>query len=310
MPGEKHTTRERPQPESRTASAPASPRRARWSQQRRLEFIDFVLCWDGQLNRGDITDFFDISVPQASLDIAHYIELAPHNLDYDKSSRTYLRSERFRALYPGSAADHFLSELLSSARNGDAHTSKLRHMPPIAIVPSPGRTINTKVVISIQRAIRQGTGLRLVYQSLSQPEPGPRTITPHAFAHDGLRWHVRAYCHTREEFRDFVLARILRIDGAAAPGLGGDADADWNTLVSLVLSPHPKLNAAHRRAIELDYGMTRERVELRCRVALLFYVLRHLRLDGSAPSTPEAQQIVLSNRREIERLQRRAATPK
>ena len=304
MRGETRTARKQPEPQKRTASERTGPRKARWSQQRRLEFIDFLLCWDGQLNRGDLTDFFDISVPQASLDIARYIELAPHNLEYDRSSRSYLSSEHFRALYPSSAPDHFLNELLSAARTGDVHTPMLEAMPPVAIVPSPGRTISAGVVIALQRAIRQGTGLRLSYQSLSRPEPGPRTITPHAFAHDGLRWHVRAYCHTREDFRDFVLSRVLRIEGVAEAGPSGDADAEWNTFVNLVLAPHPKLSAAHRRAIELDYGMTRGRVELRCRKALVFYVLRHLRLDGGERDATEVQQIVLSNRRELEKLER------
>ena len=292
--------------QKRAAREPAqpSPIKARWSQQRRLEFIDFRLCWDGQLNRSDLTDFFDISVPQASLDIARYTSLAPDNLDYDRSTRTYLSSDKFRALYPTSAPDHFLNELLNAAQAGDTQGGMLGRVPPLAIVPSPGRTISANALIAIQRAIRQGTGLRVMYQSLSRPEPGLRTITPHALAHDGFRWHVRAYCHTREEFRDFVISRVLRIEGVTEPGLGAEADAEWNTIVSLALAPHPKLNVAHRRAIELDYGMTRGRVELRCRRALLFYVLRHLRLDGEETAAPEAQQIVLSNRRQIERLRR------
>lgn len=288
-------------------AAQPSLRKARWSQQRRLEFIDFRLCWEGQLNRSDLTDFFDISVPQASLDIARYTALAPHNLAYDRSTRSYLSGETFRALYPTSGPDQFLNELLTTAQAGQAEACMLGRMPSVAMVPSPGRTISTSALVGLQRAMRQGTGLRVIYQSLSRPEPGPRTLTPHALAHDGFRWHVRAYCHMREEFRDFVISRVLRVEGVAEAGAGAEADVDWNTFVSIALAPHPELSVAHRRAIELEYGMTRGRVELRCRRALLFYVLRHLRLDGDGETAPEAQQIVLSNRREIERHQRRAA---
>ena len=45
---------------------------ARWGQERRLEFIDFRLYWEGRINRSDLIDFFGISVPQASLDLAKY----------------------------------------------------------------------------------------------------------------------------------------------------------------------------------------------------------------------------------------------
>lgn len=30
---------------------------ARWGQERRLEFIDYRLRWDGQINRSSLTDF-------------------------------------------------------------------------------------------------------------------------------------------------------------------------------------------------------------------------------------------------------------
>jgi len=282
--------------------APSTRRKARWSQERRLEFIDFRLCWDGRLNRSDLTDFFDISVPQASLDIARYTELAPDNLAYDRSTRSYAGSENFRALYPSSSAGRFLNELFASAAHtGDAEPGMLAFQPAVAIVPSPARSIDVDVVISLQRAMREGTGLRVVYQSLSRPEPGPRTLTPHALAHDGLRWHVRAYCHTRKAFRDFVISRMLAVEGVAPAGPDAKADLDWNTLVTLVLAPHPLLGEGHRRAIELEYGMTRGRIELRCRKALLFYVLRHLRLDDDAATAPEARQIVLRNRAQVER---------
>ena len=67
---------------------------SKWGQDRRLEFIDVRLRWDGRINRSDLTTFFGISVPQASLDIARYVELAPDNAVYDRSARVYLAGER------------------------------------------------------------------------------------------------------------------------------------------------------------------------------------------------------------------------
>ena len=46
------------------ATAPAEP--LRWGTERRLEFIDFRLYWEGRVNRADLTREFGISVPQAS----------------------------------------------------------------------------------------------------------------------------------------------------------------------------------------------------------------------------------------------------
>jgi hypothetical protein len=274
---------------------------ARWGQERRLEFIDFRLRWDGRLNRSDLTAFFAISVPQASLDIARYVELAPANLEYDRSARVYLATTRFKAVFAASSPERFLNELLGVATGAATHEpSVLSYQPPVAVVIGPGRTVNVDVLVALQRAIRELTGVRVVYQSLTRAEPSERVLSPHAFGHDGYRWHVRAYCHERGDFRDFVIARMLSIRGSAPVGHGQADDAQWNTSVQLVLAAHPDLASAHRRAVELDYGMVDGSVTIACRQAMLFYVLRHLRLDLAAPE-PRGQQIVLKNKREVER---------
>lgn len=293
--------KERVSPTLNTAEAPGRPF-GRWSQERRLEFIDFRLRWDGRLNRSDLMDFFGISVPQASLDISRYTELAPGNLVYDRSSRVYLASEGFSPLYASSDASRYLNELLAQVAGVDSGPSSfLAWAPTVATVPSPGRTFRIEVLVALLKAIREGMALRVLYQSMTRPQPSSRTLSPHALAHDGFRWHARAYCHTRKEFRDFVIARMLEVSGSEpAATASAEEDQAWRTIVPLVLVPHPKLSESHRRAIELDFGMKDGQVEFQCRQAFLFYALRHLRLDLEGTAMPEAQQIVLKNRAAIE----------
>jgi predicted DNA-binding transcriptional regulator YafY len=139
-----------------------------------------------------------------------------------------------------------------------------------------------------------------MYQSMTRPHPTLRTLSPHALAHDGFRWHARAFCHTRKEFRDFVIARMLEVAGTEAAAASPKDDAEWHTIVPLVLVPHPKLSESHMRAIELDFGMTDGQVEFHCRQAFLFYAIRHLRLDLTNTAKPETQQIALKNRAAVE----------
>ena len=155
------------------------------------------------------------------------------------------------------------------------------------------------MIATIVRAIREGSALRVQYQSLSRPVAYSRTLTPHALAQDGWRWHIRAYCHSRQDFRDFVIARILEVEGVETDHPRGDEDGAWHRILRVVLAPHPKLSEAHQRAIELDYGMTKGVCEFECRQALLFYVLRQLGLDRDLNRSPEDQQVVLSNRDEL-----------
>jgi hypothetical protein len=263
---------------------------SRWSQDRRLEFIDFRLRWEGRINRSDITGFFGISVPQASLDIARYLELGPGNLEYDRSSRIYISSDSFKPLFATSNTYQYLNDLLAcEAGLIESESSFMGWRPATALVPTPGRQLNAQTLTVLLRAIREQKGVRVLYQSMSQPEPQSRHLSPHALAHDGFRWHVRAFCHKRSEFLDFVIARILEIELSESAGPGAQEDKAWLKKVELVLAPHPGLTLSKRRAIELDYGMTGGRVTLSCKQALLF---NHV-------STPEAQQIVLLNETDV-----------
>ncbi len=270
---------------------------SKWGPDRRLEFIDFRLRWDGRLNRADLVAFFGISVPQASLDIAKYLELAPANLVYDRSARVYLATSEFKPVYDTSRPSRLLNELLAHAAGviGD-ESSFIGWRPPVGFVPTPGRTLCADALAVLLRAVRENRAVELVYQSMSAEAPEPRVISPHAFAYDGFRWHVRAYCHKHQAFRDFVIARMSGLTlGESAP-TGPEPDTDWDTEVELELEPHPGLSPAQKRAVELDYGMTDGVVTFKCRKALLFYALRHLHLDRPDSGTPEQQQVVLRNK--------------
>lgn len=272
-----------------------------WSQDRRLEFIDFRLRWDGRINRSDITAFFGISVPQASLDIAKYIELAPENLSYDRSARIYLAGPKFKSVFASSSSSQYLNELLAiQAGVLEQSASFIGWQPPVAIVPTPGRLLPADTLTVLLTAMREKHAVKVLYQSLTQVTPQPRIISPHAFAHDGYRWHVRAYCQLRKQFRDFVIARILTIEPARDVAPAPQEDSEWQTMVELVLAPNPKLPTSHRRAIELDYGMTQGQARIVCRQALLFYILQHLGLNQDSGQRPEAHQIVLKNRKAVE----------
>lgn len=134
--------------------------------------------------------------------------------------------------------------------------------------------------------------------SSSNPIPAAVTGEPKT----GLRWHVRAFCHLESRFRDFAITRMLKVEGEEPAGLGAADDAEWQTVVTLVLAPNPALGKQRARVVELDYGMVEGELHLSCRQALLFHTLRQLGLcDGSA-AKPEDVPLVLVNRDEVESL--------
>lgn len=52
----------------------------RWGMERRLEFIEFRLFWEGHVNRRDLMDTFKVSIAQATTDLNLYPALAPGNM--------------------------------------------------------------------------------------------------------------------------------------------------------------------------------------------------------------------------------------
>jgi hypothetical protein len=136
---------------------------------------------------------------------------------------------------------------------------------------------------------------------MSRPESKARWISPHALGFDGFRWHARAWCHARKEFRDFVLARICEIGEAKPSEIDPGGDIGWNREITLRFAPHPDRKGGKRRAIELDYGMKNGVAEITTRVCLSYYLERQFGLDAEAPKAKaERQQMVLTNRDELE----------
>lgn len=280
---------------------PVEPKGLSWGLESRLQFIDFRLRWERRINRMDLTEHFGISVPQASLDIAKYTELAPNNLTYDRSSKTYTAAPSFRSLYQRSSAQRYLAELLATKMGVvESTASFIGSAPETDWAPSPWRTIDEQTVELVVRAIRQQEAIRVSYQSMTSLNESIRLLSPHALGYDGFRWHVRAFCHKRQRFSDFVLARILRIDGIEPSQVDFSQDTHWHTVLTLILAPHPDLPAAKKRVLELDYGMEDGQVKLPCRQAFLYYTLRRLGLHTKEAPDPLAQQIALKNRDDIQ----------
>lgn len=269
----------------------------RWGVERKLEFIEFRLFWEGYVNRGDIIDTFNVSVNQASTDLNRYLGLAPDNMSYDKSARTYVRTSAFKPLFLKPDASLYLSQVRSLSDGLlDKHEAWIGNIPDFGSIPFPARGVLPTVLRTIVIAIRRHEAVEVCYQSMSSPEPQWRWIIPHALGFDGFRWHARAFCEQSEQFKDFVLSRIAETKQSRPADARATNDTAWHELVHLEIGAHPALSDGQRRAIELDYGMTDGQVTIPVRRALLYYALKRLGLDTDPTARrPQDQQIVLLN---------------
>lgn len=277
----------------------------RWGAERRMEFIEFTLYWEGRINRGDLTRTFNISNPQASADIGRYIEKAPANIDYDRSDKHYFATPRFKPILIRPNAEQYLMQLrlsLSATTYSCFVPLGVEAGPETEIVSLPSRAIEPDILRRLLLAIRSSKALEITYQSMTRPEPTLRWITPHALGFDGFRWHIRAYCHEREKFKDFVLGRVISIHDEKTHALDCSLDHEWHQSVTLKIGPHPGLTDVQKEIIAYEYGMSNGIAMIHVRRALLFYLLWNLRLEkGDIDRPAKEQQIVLLNREEIEK---------
>ena len=272
-----------------------------WSVERRYEFIEFRLFWQGRINRGDLMEAFGVSTQQASLDLNAYIEQAKRNLAYDKRLRTYLRGKHFKPKYLKPDAEEYFAQLRAVDQGlVSAEQSWISFFPSFGATPTPARGVSPETLRDVLAAIREPSALQVTYQSMSRPEPSARWIEPHALAFDGFRWHARAFCQNDQVFKDFLLSRIVEVGEQGPVTAEPNADEAWHTEIVLEIGPHPDLSDNQRRAIEMDYGMEEGRAQIAVRRALLFYALKRLGLDTDpAARRPQDQQIVLLNRDEV-----------
>jgi len=78
-----------------TSTCGAALERMTYAKEQRLRLIDFLLLHYGHINRAALMDYFAISEPQASRDIADYLAIAPTNVAYNKSSKRYVVTPEF-----------------------------------------------------------------------------------------------------------------------------------------------------------------------------------------------------------------------
>lgn len=247
-------------------------------------------------------DRFGISIPQASSDLQKYQKIAPKNIKYDKSGKFYYASSHFKPKIISPKTEDLFSHFnLIASGVLPKNASFLYTVPEFDVIPSPERSADADTLRKILKAVKNKKAVKIEYQSISQPDPVCRWITPFAFGHDGFRWHIRAYCDINQEFRDFIAGRILSIKKERPNEIDFLKDKLWHRHVTFVIAPHPGFSEAQKRAIELDYGMKNGIARIKVRAAFVFYLKKRLGLDKDhEKKSPHEQHIILINHREIE----------
>lgn len=273
----------------------------RWGVQRRLEFIDFRLFWDGRFNRRDLAETFGISAQQASSDIAQYTALAPENLVYDQTLKAYLRTPTYEPKLMHASAERYLLQLVAIENRWMRHEDTwFDHTPPIENVSLLRKRTDARILLHILDAINKRGQLEIQYRSITgAPEPR-RIIAPHALFHAVGRWYVRAWSAEHSDFRDYNLFRIDQAGEISGAVIDSALDFEWMHEIDLILAPNPALSESQQAALRGEYGMTDGRLVVTMRLSQTFYLMTEHNFDVEPDALPPGkQQLVLLNRDEV-----------
>jgi predicted DNA-binding transcriptional regulator YafY len=260
------------------------------NQLERLAYIDFRLYFLGQLRRLDLQDRFGIAPAAATRDIALYKEVAPSNIVFEGSDKSYGASDTFVPKF-----EHHPLRVLTmlSQGFGDGVGDALGSMVPCDL-PAPLSLPKVPILAAVTRGINLAQPLRVTYCSHSSGAT-TRDIVPLALVNSGVRWHVRVFDRKSQQFRDFVLTRITNVyplpDNTVLAHERLSHDLQWSRVIELKLVPHPRNSRVE--LAQLDYQLDEGVLTVRVRASNAGYILRHWSVDCSPDHSLQGREYVL-----------------
>ena len=252
----------------------------------RLRLMRGILAWEGSIGNTRVRELFGVGLIQASRMLREFRDNMANAVE------TATRTRLVVACRPKDLkVDVSLEEYLAVAKNSEANRAVLvDHRIDMTRIPP-------HIFAMLRQAALTGAGVQIVYASMANPIPSPRTIFPHTLIQVGRRWHVRAWCEKREEFRDFNLGRIRDAKPIAskAPRAKAD-DAEWNRTLQLHFIPHRELSPDQQMMIREEFFRGTSGHRLTVRACMAKYVIQDLRA-AIAPKTqlPPEFQLEVAN---------------
>lgn len=272
--------------------------------QQRLSTLELLLLWEGVLNRSRLASLLGLSDIRASQLIQDFRASYPRWLTWNSKSRSYhatheayaaaMRDEKVRGRADSLAKYLSFVGLPYVASESDV-TSPICAAFPDLSTPDP------QIFATLSQAIRLNLAVEISYRSMKEPTPHQRIISPHHLVRAGRRWHVRAFCSTHQDFRDYALGRIVNTVPLAVPSERHENDdAAWNAKVPVRFIAHPDLSRDQEELIRFEYFNNTSARVVTCRGALVGYLVQDVRAATDVKrQRPPEYQLAVANTDEI-----------
>jgi len=255
----------------------------KWGSIQRMEEIERTLYWQGTLSRRELANKLRLSNPQTTSIIKDYNALNPGKITLNLSTKRYESHDDVDNRY-------YQPSFQDLSQHASAFNINATSLPALS------RATSMPTLRDLCRAINQQQSVEIFYHSSRNPEGLNRRITPHTFVSNAKRTHVRAWCHQREDYRDFIIGRIKNVSNFGMLGKGILDDSVWNTALILKIKANPKLSRHKREVIEMDFQMHNGVKETTVKQALLYYYFELYNLwPEHEIANPDLQEVVLAD---------------
>lgn len=275
----------------------------KWDVRQRLTLLESTVFWNGGLRTNSLVKTFGISRVQASKDLSLYQQLCPDNLRYDKHKKCYLVTDQFTPAFMEGTAEEYLHLLnISQSAEDGPIVALVDQIPSVCIVEPVFRQLSAEILQKVVQAIQRAEELEIIYRTMSRLKTISHVLCPHALVSDGLHWYVRGYSYNHEEFRNFLLVRIMEANISRKSEIDASDDKAWLTEVTVKIGPHPGLPDRQKAIIESDYGMQNGVLCCPIRAAMAPFLLNamHVGIDDTQLKST-SYSLVLLNRDELDR---------
>lgn len=246
----------------------------------RIRDLRTILEWEGVIDNTRIREALGVQPVWASRLLGALVSLMGDAVTRETShSPVRMRPGRRK---PAASADDYLRVALQD----------VQPVSPVEEARAELAAVDSELFALLVDACRDSTGVSITYYSMSSPQGTQRVIFPHTLVRAPRRWHVRAWCAQRHDFRDFALGRIAaaKLVKDASPMAQRD-DRDWVEEARLTLQAHPLLSSDQRSVIEREYFRGATSRNLSVRRCLAAYILQDLRvaIDAMHEKPPQFQ---------------------
>jgi WYL domain len=257
-----------------------------WAARERLRFVEMLLWWRGWVGRGDLIERFGTSPAQTSGDLQRYLEMNSVALNYHTSRKRYEATEVMRCILHQPSLNEAVNLLGGNVTEGFRRetTGIGNENDRLAILNLPARRASDDVERKVFMALLEKRRVRVKYFSVNSNQESWRVLRPSALAWDGRRWHVRAWCETRQSWLDFVPGRMSAAEWPTEAQDEVPSDEDWQVWETIRLRVNPALGDQAREALKMDYGLTDDVLEMTVRRAMKSYMMAEMFVtkDGEA----------------------------